>query len=93
MVVEEVRDAKKYFDVIVSENDPRKYRFLELENRIKILLISDDLADKSAASADVHIGKYLTLNLLFIFMHSQKNTGQGVCLFLPQQLIVFNYSF
>ena len=43
--------------LLYQKIDPRKYRFLELANRIKILSISDELADKSAASADVCIGK------------------------------------
>ena len=68
MVVEAaVAESKKYFEVTKSENDPRKYRFLELANRIKILLISDDLADKSAASVDVNIGIYF-VRISFYFM-------------------------
>ena len=49
-------DSMKYFDVIKSENDPRNYRLVELKNKIKILLISDPIADKAAASVDINIG-------------------------------------
>ncbi|XP_066923110.1 insulin-degrading enzyme-like [Clytia hemisphaerica] len=49
-------DSMKYFNVVKSENDPRSYRLVELKNSIKILLISDPIADKAAASVDVNIG-------------------------------------
>jgi len=54
---EDAKTTQKYYDIIKSENDPRLYRFIELANKIKVLLISDASADKSAASVDVHIGK------------------------------------
>ena len=34
----------------------RLYRGLELENGMKVLLISDPTTDKSAAAMDVHVG-------------------------------------
>jgi len=43
-------------DVIKSTEDARLYRGLELKNGMKVLLISDQTTDKSAASLDVHIG-------------------------------------
>jgi len=47
----------KVFDNITkSPEDSRLYRGLELKNRLKVLLISDPVTDKSAASLDVHIG-------------------------------------
>lgn len=36
--------------------DTREYRYLELDNKLKVLLISDPQADKAAASLDVHVG-------------------------------------
>jgi secreted Zn-dependent insulinase-like peptidase len=42
--------------VIKSPIDQKQYRYLELENRLKVLLVSDSEADKSAASLDVFIG-------------------------------------
>lgn len=47
--------------VVASTTDKRAnmfrlYRGLELENGMKVLLISDPTADKSAAAMDVHVG-------------------------------------
>ena len=39
-----------------SQNDQREYRYLILDNGLKVILVSDSKADKSAASIDVHIG-------------------------------------
>lgn len=41
-----------------SPADDRAYRYIELDNRLKVLLISDPKSDKSAASLDVHIGSF-----------------------------------
>lgn len=43
-------------DVVVSENDDRQYRYLQLENKMQVLLISDATAEKSAAAMDVYVG-------------------------------------
>jgi len=43
-------------NIIKSPEDARLYRGLELMNGMKVLLISDQTTDKSAASLDVHIG-------------------------------------
>jgi len=43
-------------DVSKSPEDQRFYRGLELENNMKVLLISDPSTDKSGAAMDVHIG-------------------------------------
>ncbi|XP_014486438.1 PREDICTED: insulin-degrading enzyme-like [Dinoponera quadriceps] len=43
-------------DIIKSTNDNRLYRILELTNKLKVLLISDPMTDKSAAAMDVNIG-------------------------------------
>ena len=42
--------------VVKSPGDTKLYRYLELDNRLKVLLVSDSDADKSAAALDVHIG-------------------------------------
>lgn len=39
-----------------SPNDANQYRYLELENGLQVLLISDDTADKAAASLNVAVG-------------------------------------
>ena len=43
-------------NIIKSPEDKRLYRGLQLKNGMKLLLISDATADKSAAALDVHIG-------------------------------------
>ena len=42
--------------VIKSPNDPRSYETLELDNGLKVVLISDPTTDKAAASLDVNVG-------------------------------------
>ena len=43
-------------EIIKSRSDKRVYKHLTLSNKMQVLLISDDEADKSAASLDVHVG-------------------------------------
>ena len=43
-------------DIIKSDNDDRSYRYLQLPNRMQVLLISDPKTEKSAVSLDVNIG-------------------------------------
>lgn len=43
-------------EIVKSQNDQRAYRYLELNNGLKVVLVSDSEADKAAASMDVHIG-------------------------------------
>ncbi|XP_021926557.1 insulin-degrading enzyme isoform X2 [Zootermopsis nevadensis] len=43
-------------DIIKSAEDKRLYRCLELQNDMKVLLISDSSTDKSSASLDVNVG-------------------------------------
>ncbi len=45
-------------DIIKSPNDERDYRYLELANGLKVVLISDPAADKSAASLSVYRGSF-----------------------------------
>ncbi len=42
--------------VIKSENDKRNYRYLVLDNQLRVLLISDPVTEKSAAALDVNVG-------------------------------------
>lgn len=44
-------------DVVKGQEDKRLYRGLILNNRLKVLVISDEDTDKSAAALDVHVGK------------------------------------
>ena len=43
-------------DVVRGELDQREYRYLELPNRLRVLLVSDPVTDKSAASLRVQAG-------------------------------------
>jgi len=45
-------------DIIKSPNDTRDYRYLELPNGLKVLLISDAKADKAAAALAVYRGSF-----------------------------------
>lgn len=42
--------------VILSECDPREIKIVTLKNKMKLVLISDPIAKKSAASLDIGIG-------------------------------------
>lgn len=43
-------------DVIKSPNDHREYAYFTLDNNLDVMLISDEDADKAAASLDIHVG-------------------------------------
>jgi insulysin len=45
--------------LIKSQSDARDYKYVELPNKLRALLISDMEADKAAAAIDVHIGSGL----------------------------------
>lgn len=47
----------RFDDVIKPANDKRIYRGLTLKNGLKVLLISDNVTDKSAASINVGVGQ------------------------------------
>ncbi|XP_033611295.1 insulin-degrading enzyme-like [Cryptotermes secundus] len=47
---------RRVSEIIKSAEDKRLYRCLELQNDMKLLLISDSSTDKSAASLDVNVG-------------------------------------
>ncbi len=42
--------------IVKSENDKRRYRYLILDNQLRVLLISDSQTEKAAAALDVQIG-------------------------------------
>ena len=46
--------------IIKPKNDNYEYHYKELSNGLKILLISDPKADKSAASLSVNVGSLVT---------------------------------
>ena len=41
---------------VTSQQDEKQYRYLELDNQLRVLLISDENADQAGASLDVHAG-------------------------------------
>lgn len=43
-------------NILKPINDKRLYKCIELENKLSVLLISDENADKAAAAMDVHVG-------------------------------------
>lgn len=69
------RVKKKYDNIIKSSGDKREYRGLELNNKLKVVLISDPTADKSAAAMAVQVGEYLippTISCMyFIFFYKE----------------------
>ena len=46
-------------DILQSAEDKRSYAGLELQNGLKVLLVSDPTTDKSSAALDVRVGRYL----------------------------------
>lgn len=42
--------------VVKSDSDSREYRYLELPNQLKVLLVSDSNTERSAAALDVNVG-------------------------------------
>lgn len=44
-------------NITKSAEDKRSYRGLELQNHLKVLLVSDPTTDKSAAAMDVNVGE------------------------------------
>ena len=66
--------VKRYDNIYKSPEDKREYRGLELKNRMKVLLISDPVTDKSAAALDVNIGKF-SLYICLMSIHSRVTFG------------------
>ena len=56
---------KVYNNILKSPRDDRLYRGLELNNHLKVLVISDPLTDKASAAMDVHVGKITTKLMCF----------------------------
>lgn len=46
----------KMHSIVKSENDKREYKYLILNNKLRLLLISDPTTEKSAASVNVNVG-------------------------------------
>lgn len=44
--------------ILRSPNDDRQYRYIQLDNQMKVLLVADSTAEKSAASLNVHVGSF-----------------------------------
>ena len=63
--------------VVASDNDPRSYRYLELPNRLRVLLISAPNSDKAAAALDVNVGS-----------RQDPNDRQGLAHFLEHMLFL-----
>ena len=51
-------NTPKTFAISKSDNDSRDYRYLTLSNNLRVLLISDPAAEKSAAALNVHVGSH-----------------------------------
>ncbi len=62
---------------VKGEIDHREYRYLTLENGLRVLLISDPKAQKAAAALDVHIGH-----------HQNPPQRQGLAHFLEHMLFL-----
>ena len=52
-------------DILKPLKDDRLYRGLELNNGMKVLVVSDPKADKSSAALDVNIGYYFDMFTMF----------------------------
>jgi insulysin len=50
--------ASRVARVTKSENDSRDYRYLTLTNGLRVLLVSDVSAEKSAAALNIHVGSH-----------------------------------
>lgn len=45
--------------ILKSEFDNREFKYIVLPNNMKVILISDPLSDKSAASVEVQVGSLM----------------------------------
>ena len=70
-------NIKKFDNIIKPKIDNRIYRGLIMENNLKVLLISDPLTDKSAASLNLNIGS-----------NSNPKEVQGLAHFLEHMLFL-----
>ena len=74
-------------DIVVSANDKRKYRGLELDNGMTVLVVHDENATKAAAALDVRVGEFendvinlvvMNLRIEHAFPHEGRTTGHGM---------------
>lgn len=49
-------DVTAAVEIVKSPNDERSYRYVELDNGLRALLVSDADADKAAAALDIYVG-------------------------------------
>ena len=56
-------------NIVKSKLDAREYKCLQLDNQMRVMLIHDPEADKSAASLDVMVGCSLDPKPLFGTAH------------------------
>lgn len=49
-------DAEPARKIVKSEKDPRQYQYLELENGLRVTLVSDPSAKQASAAMSVHVG-------------------------------------
>ena len=71
--------AADYVEPVKSPIDPKQYRYLTLDNSLRVLLVSDPDTDKAGASLDVHIGN-----------SSDPAEWQGLAHFLEHMLFLGN---
>jgi len=57
--VNESGDGKNCIEIIKSKSDTREFKYIELKNGLRCMLIHDSKADKSAACLDVKVGSAL----------------------------------
>ena len=55
-LINKVLNSSDSNEIIVSPNDDNQYRYHELDNGLKVLLISDPDTERSAAALDVNVG-------------------------------------
>lgn len=67
--------------VTKSPLDKREYRGLTLANEMKVLLISDPLTDKAAASLSVAAGKTLLIWHFYYYLLNQNWLKSFLCIF------------
>ena len=60
---------KPYSEITKSKSDSRQYKCIELDNKLRCLLVSDDEADKSCAAMTVHVGSALDPKPLYGVAH------------------------
>lgn len=64
-MAESIKSVHK--EITKSAEDKRLYRGIELQNGMKILLVSDSTTDKSSAAMDVRVGEWKRGAVVFVF--------------------------